>query len=136
LVGGGRCGSVFLRPAERKEKESGFRAHGRSTEDQTTRELRLSWRKIMQRQAGFFFSRLPSPFDLRSHVTNPTRRPIHWADGLCNSALVSRRGKLSLRCLARGLETATPARHGRPCGEQRCGRVTRNSWHTVAGRSI
>jgi hypothetical protein len=36
------------------------------------------------------------------------------------------RETLSVRCLARGLETATLARHGRPCGEQRCGKVTRS----------
>jgi hypothetical protein len=40
--------------------------------------------------------------------------------------LVSKREILSVRYLARGLEIVTLARHGRPYGEQRYGRVTRS----------
>ena len=46
------------------------------------------------------------------------------------SVLVSGGQTLESSCLARDLRTVTPARHGRPCGEERSGKVTRRDLHS------
>jgi len=47
-------------------------------------------------------------------------------EGIRRHALVSGSGNVVIRCLARDVSLTTPARRGRPCGEERSGRVARS----------